>query len=43
LATATTAATMQALGSLASMGAGSPGVRKNPLFTEKVKIFRSSL
>jgi len=33
---------MQAEGSLASMRAGRPGVRKKPFLTENVKIFRSS-
>ena len=43
LATPTTAATTQAVGSFASIRAGSPGVRKNPFLTLNVNVLLSSL
>jgi len=43
LATPTTAATMAAVGSFASIRTGSPGVRKKPFWTEYVNVFESSL
>ena len=38
-----TAATTQAVGSFASIRAGSPGVRKNPFLTLYVNVIESSL